>query len=233
MILMVSSVFFILLVGVFIFWRFYFFFRDPNRIIPQGEERLVAAADGYITYIKVVKKGQVPIAIKKESYIALHEFQALDVTSQENGYLIGTYMTEFSVHRNRAPISGNIVLRHHQPAPRNLSMVPMISNLMFSRKPEDKECEFLIRNERLTIGIQTLSGAIVTVTQIADVWINRIVANVFVGDYIKRGQQYGMIRFGSQCDVFIPKSLSPNICVKPGNAVKAGESVLAVIDNHV
>ena len=66
----------------------------------------------------------------------------------------------------------------------------------------------------------------VTVTQIADLWVDRIVAHVAVGDTVERGEQYGMIRFGSQCDVFVPDALVDEITVRPGNYVFAGETTV-------
>ena len=220
------------IVAAFLYWRFVFFLRNPVRTVPEEEDRIVSAADGYITYVKKVNSGEVPIAVKGKRIIPLTDFLAIECCSP-SGYLIGTCMTEFSVHRNRVPISGEIVWRNHRSAaPRNLSMVRMISNLLFKRMPLDEDCEYLIANERLTIAIKSRTGDVVTVTQIADMWINRIIARVEVGDYVQRGQQYGMIRFGSQCDVFIPDALVDRIAVSPGDSVKAGESTLAFANSE-
>lgn len=215
----------------FLYWRLYYFLRDPPRTVPQGEDKIVAAADGFVTYVKPVQKGEVPIAIKSRRVIPLVELVGLEDENKPSGYLIGTYMTEYSVHRNRVPISGEIILCQHRSADRfNRSMARMTANLLFSRQPYDEECEYLVTNERLTIGIRHKSGRLITVTQIADVWINRILAWVKVGDVVERGQQYGMIRFGSQCDVFLPDDLLESILVKPGQYVFAGKTVLAVMD---
>lgn len=105
-------------------------------------------------------------------------------------------------------------------------MVRMMTNLFFDRKPYEDEGEFLVTNERLTLAIRTDAG-VVWVTQIADAWIDRIVARVEVGDAVRRGQQYGLIRFGSQVDLFIPDSLGMRPVVASGQYVWAGESVLA------
>lgn len=215
------------LVAGFLYWRLAYFLRDPPRIVPDGEQRIVAAADGFITYTKRIERGEVPVAVKAHRRIPLREYAGLD--SGRGGYLIGTYMTEYSVHRNRAPVAGEIVFRRHRPAaPVNRSMARMTANLLFRRVPYDEECEYLLTNERLTIGIRHACGALVLVTQIADLWINRIVARVAVGDRVQRGQQYGLIRFGSQCDVFLPDEIVERILVEPGQYVYAGQTVLAL-----
>lgn len=213
--------------AIFAYWRTRFFFRDPIRQIPCGNEKIVAAADGFITYVKRVEAGAVPIAVKNRRSIALSEFVGAGIS--ESGYLIGTYMTEHSVHRNRVPISGVVESREHRSAaPFNRSMARMLANLILDRGPFDRDCEYLLSNERLTIGIRHPCGALVAVTQIADLWVNRIVARVTVGDVVKRGDQYGMIRFGSQCDVFLPDGLVSEILVRPRQYVLAGATVLAL-----
>lgn len=217
------------LILAFLYWRLSYFLRDPPRTIPPDEQSILAAADGFITYVKRVDQGQVPIAVKNERLIPLIELTALECHATHSGYLIGTYMTEHSVHRNRAPVAGDVVLREHRSAaPFNRSMARMTANLLFGRIPYDKQCAYLLTNERLTIAIRRACGATVTVTQIADLWVNRIVAHVGIGDKVERGEQYGLIRFGSQCDVFLPDELVSEILVQPGQYVYAGETLLAM-----
>lgn len=212
---------------LFAYWRTRYFFRDPVRQIPSSDHKIVCAADGFITYVKRIEAGTVPIAIKNRRSIALSEYCGLGIC--ESGYLIGTYMTEHSVHRNRLPISGVIQAREHRrAAPFNRSMARTLANLILDRRPFDRDCEHLVCNERLTIGIRHRCGAVVAVTQIADLWVNRIVADVRVGDVVTRGNQYGMIRFGSQCDVFLPDALVSKILIRPRQYVLAGSTVLAL-----
>ncbi|MEM8732072.1 MAG: phosphatidylserine decarboxylase [Pseudomonadota bacterium] len=219
---------FLAFVAAFGFWRFWYFLRDPKREPPEGEDLILAAADGYITYVKRVEAGEIPIALKNRTHIRLDEFTALPEMAGGAGYLIGTYMTETSVHRNRAPVSGEVILRRHRPAAEtNRSLARMTANLTLGRQPFEAGCDFLLENERLTIALRMADGPVVTVTQIADQWIDRIVARVAVGDQLERGAQYGMIRFGSQCDVYLPEAVVAEIRVAPGDYVYAGESVLA------
>lgn len=216
------------IIGFFSFWRFWFFLRDPKRRIPPGHS-VLAAADGLITYVKRAEAGQIPIAVKGRRKIPLSEYTHIDsLSTLGDGWLVGTFMTAFSVHRNRAPVSGQVVYKQHVPAQRaNLSTARMMTNLTLGRRPYDSECEYLLDNERMTLAIQTEQGTVV-VTQIADAWIDRIVARPEVGDQVERGSQYGMIRFGSHVDLFIPDTLGMRVIAEAGSYVRAGESVIAV-----
>jgi phosphatidylserine decarboxylase len=214
------------LTACFVFWRYYFFFRDPVRVPPPGDHLIVAPADGHVVYVTRVMRGEIPVAVKQGRALPLTEIIAADL-GESDGYLIGIFMNPLSVHRNRIPASGEVVLRVHRPAARNISMVGLLASMLLKREPLALGCRCLVENERLTIAIRTLSGAVLTVTQIADVWVNRIVARVAVGDAVERGQQYGLIRMGSQVDTFIPQSAVDRVLVVPGQRVRAGESVLA------
>ncbi|GAA2052390.1 phosphatidylserine decarboxylase [Williamsia deligens] len=213
--------------AVVAWWRLRFFFRDPVRTPPDNRHAVVAPADGVVTYVKRVDRGQVPFAIKKGRTIPLHEFT--DIATDSSGFLVGVYMTEYSVHRNRSPIAGTVVARRHRAAdPFNRSMARVGANLLARQTPYDEGCDYLMTNERLTIGVRHPGGAVATVTQIADLWVNRIVAHVDVGESVARGEQYGMIRFGSQCDVFLPDELADRITVRPGQYVFAGTTTIAI-----
>jgi len=198
--------------------------RDPKRNIPAGDV-LVAPADGTVLCIKNISRGEIPIALKKNNSIPLTEITGIGEYKNISGFLIGIFMSPLSVHRNRIPVSGEIVFKKYQPAPFNLSMVKATTDILLKRTPFN-DYEFYPANERLTIGIKTEWG-IVSVTQIADKWIRKIVSCIEVGDKVTKGQQYGMIRFGSQCDIFIPDSFDTQIKIKTGDYMYAGETVLA------
>lgn len=218
---------FVLLAAVAAFFRWRLaFLRDPARKIPPGDS-VLAPADGLIVYVKRVKRGQVPTAIKGRAVIPLKEMLGLSDGAGADGWLIGTFLTPMSVHRQRSPVSGEVVVRHYKPSPFNISMLRIIFNRDWGIEPWDKDCGFLLQNERLTIGVDTGRG-VVYVTQIAGCWINRILAWVDVGTRLARGQQYGLIRFGSQVDLFVPDSLGVEIVAARGRYVYAGETVFAV-----
>ncbi len=216
----------IIILGVFILflcWRIYFL-RDPKRNIPAGDV-LVAPADGTVLYIKNISRGEIPIALKKNNSIPLTEITGIGEYKNTSGFLFGIFMSPLSVHRNRIPVSGEIVFKKYQQFPFNLSMIKATTDILLKRSPFN-DYEFYPTNERLTIGIKTEWG-IISVTQIADKWIRKIVSWIEVGDKVTKGQQYGMIRFGSQCDIFIPDSFDLQIKIKTGDYIYAGETVLA------
>lgn len=212
---------------VFLLWRFWYFFRDPERVPPPGDD-ILAPADGYVVHVHAVRAGEVPVAIKGRRSILLEELTGLTQVGGE-GTLIGIFMTPASVHINRAPISGVVRQRVRRAPSRNRSMVRVLTNLLIGRAPYAEDCRYLIENDRNTIVIEG-ERLSVAVTQIADDWISNIVCRVAEGDRIERGARYGMIRFGSQTDVFIPAGLPIRVLCRHGERVRAGESILARIE---
>ena len=212
---------------LFLLWRFYYFFRDPERLPPPGDD-VLAPADGYVVYVHAVRAGEFPVAIKGRRSIPLEELTALPGIGGE-GTLIGIFMTPASVHVNRAPIGGIIRRRIQRATNCNRSMVRMLTNLLVGRRPYAEGCRYLVENERNTIVIEG-DRLTVAVTQIADAWVSDIVCRVAEGDTIERGARYGMIRFGSQADVFIPAGVPIQVLCREGERVRAGESILARIE---
>jgi phosphatidylserine decarboxylase len=210
---------------LFLFWRFWFFMRNPKRKIPDGDDFL-APADGYVVYVKRVEAGQVPIAIKRRQQITLEELSREPALMKSSGYLMGIFMTAFSVHHNRIPLAGKVSGKYHAHPAQNMSTARLMTNILIGRKPYEEDCTHVLENERITIVIQTPSGAY-TLTQIADKWISHIINPAEPGDMLERGAVYGMIRFGSQVDVFIPDDLGYTPVRSPGDYVYAGESILA------
>lgn len=216
------------LVVLFLIWRLYFL-RDPLRIIPEGAV-LVAPADGTVLYLKSISKGEIPVALKKRNRIPLMELTGITEFEKQSGTLVGIFMNPLSVHRNRIPVSGEIILKDHKHDTLNQTMVKATTDILLGRKPYN-DYEFYPTNERLTIGIKSEKG-IISVTQIADRWIRKIVSWVEVGDKVEKGEQYGMIRFGSQCDIFVPDNFNAIFSVSMGDYVYAGKTVLARFSNQ-
>lgn len=210
---------------LFIWWRFWFFMRNPKRQVPAGEGFL-APADGYVVYVKHVDAGAIPIALKNRTHIELSEIALFPELDKASGYLIGTFMTAFSVHHNRIPLSGEIVFKQATPPRANQTMARLMTNILLNRKPLAEDCSHILENERVTIGIKTTKG-VYSLTQIADKWISHIINRASIGDQLSRGELFGMIRFGSQVDVFIPDELGYTPIVNPGDYVRAGETILA------
>lgn len=118
------------------------------------------------------------------------------------------FMSPLNVHVNRNPISG--VVQHTR----------YVKGEYFAAF-EDKASE---RNEQMIVGIEGTHGKVMF-KQIAGFVARRIVCNLEVGDSVKTGERFGMIKFGSRVDVFLPVTAAVN--VKLGDVTRAGETVLA------
>lgn len=210
--------------GLFTFFRFYWFLRDPDRTPPPGDD-LVSPADGFVVYVHEVVGGEVPIAIKRRRSIPLEELTGLAPLG-DRGLLIGVFMTSLDVHVNRVPLQGRVVRGLRTRARRNLAMARMFTNILVRRRPYETDCEHLVQNERHTIVIEG-SRLTVAVTQIADVWASQLICNVREGDTVERGARFGMIRMGSQVDLYIPDAARVEVACEVGQHVSAGTTILA------
>jgi phosphatidylserine decarboxylase len=189
-------------------WRFY---RDPERVPPGDGRGIVSPADGMVIYVKRVEKGSIAYSEKQGRTFSLTDFVGSDILPRE-GVLIGLSMNFFDVHVNRAPIDGRICLVHRIPG----SFISL------------KKQEALIQNERaLTVIDNGLFK--VGVVQIASHLVRKIVPYVSEGSEIRRGDRIGMIRFGSQVDLFLPSVPGLQVVGRCGERVKAGMSIVARI----
>ncbi len=178
------------------------FFRDPERVVPQGERLLVSPADGLVSLIT-----QVPPPVE------------LQHDTEDGGRGLGTepvmrvsiFMSVFDVHINRSPIAGTI---------RRIIYIPG----RFMNADLDKASE---ENERQHVLVARADGTPIGITQIAGLIARRIVPFVKPGDIVAAGQRVGLIRFGSRVDVYLPTGTEPRVLV--GQRVIAGETVLAEI----
>lgn len=191
---------------LFMLWRFY---RDPERVPLEVQNVVLAPADGEIKYIKRIREGEVPLFEKNGKKFSLQDFiQAPSLP--EAGYLIGISMTYLDVHVNRAPISGTIALLKH------------INGHFFSLKRQ----EAVFQNERLLMIIDH-GWFKLGIVQIASRMVRNIVPYIQESQPIQIGDRIGMIRFGSQVDLILPKLPSMQLEVSPGQKVKAGVTVMA------
>ena len=122
---------------------------------------------------------------------------------------ISIFMNVFDVHVNRSPVSARIT---------KLTYVPgLFVNAELDKASED--------NERQALTLQTASGVQLGVVQIAGLIARRIVKFTSEGESLAVGQRFGLIRFGSRVDVYLPKGVAPLACL--GQRAVAGETVLA------
>jgi phosphatidylserine decarboxylase len=123
---------------------------------------------------------------------------------------IGIFMNGLDVHVNRFPTDGSVEEIRYVPGKK-----------WFAIEPKASEA-----NERLYVGIMTKEGR-TTLVQVAGVMARRIVCKIKMGDTLARGERYGMIKLGSRVDIYLPGGMTP--VVKPGDRVRAGESIIGVI----
>ena len=125
---------------------------------------------------------------------------------------VAIFMNVFDVHVNRAPVSGMVTATsYHKGAFVNANL--------------DKAAE---ANERQNICMETDTGHKIGIVQIAGLVARRILLETGVGDRLLVGQQFGIIRFGSRVDVWLPASTP--VTVLPGQRTIAGETVIADLD---
>ncbi len=226
--MMTAGLVFLVLGGAgFCFWRFYWFFRNPERRPPDAEG-LLSPADGKVVYVRKVEPGEPVISIKKEQ-----EAMLIDILKEDDEtpkVIIGVFMSPFDVHYNRAPLSGTVQAVTHYPAqPRNLHMGPMHWRSLLNRLPLYSDSLHIIQNERTVTRINGLfKGMNLTayIIQIAAKSVRGIDVFIPVGGTVGRGDIFGMIRIGSQVDIVVPWQPDMDVKVVPGDRVRAGESIL-------
>jgi phosphatidylserine decarboxylase len=113
------------------------------------------------------------------------------------------------VHVNRAPIAGRVI---------SIERGGVSYLAAFNRRAESE-------NVRCTLTLETARGEKVRVVQITGLIARRIVCHPRVGDWVRRGDRYGLIRFGSRTDVVLP--VSAELRVRRGESVRGGSSLIA------
>lgn len=167
-----------------------YFFRDPERNIPEGEENLLSPADGRIIAIS---------RVEEDNYLGCKAIK------------IAIFMSLFSVHVNRISYGGKVEFIKHVPG-----------KFLDARSPESSE-----KNEHNMMGILANDGKTkVMIKQVAGKVARRIVCDCTVGQIVERGKRFGMIKFGSRLEVYIPEEADFKIAVKEGEMVSAGTTIL-------
>lgn len=168
-----------------------YFFRDPERVTPIGDNLVICPADGVVQ--SVIKAPPPP---------------ELDM-GDEPMTRIAVFMNVFNVHVNRVPISGRITAKHYRPG-------------KFFNASLDKASEF---NERMSLKVATDDGTEIGFVQIAGLVARRILCYVAEGTTVEAGSRFGLIRFGSRVDIYLPDGVKP--LVVEGQTTIAAETVLA------
>ena len=136
--------------------------------------------------------------------VRVHEPQFL----RGEAWRVSIFMNVFDCHVNRSPVAGRILQILYTPG--------LFLNAELDKASED--------NERNALVIET-AHAKIGVVQIAGLVARRIVSFVKVGNHLSTGERFGLIRFGSRLDIFVP--LNAQVLVGLGQTAVAGETVLA------
>lgn len=173
----------VLLLGMYALY----FFRDPERPVPQEPGLVVSSADGVVVGI-----------------------ESLEETPHYEGpcVRISVFLSLFDVHVNRSPLPGTVRAVEHRPG-----------KFLDARLPESSEV-----NEANCVFLDTAHGP-VTVRQISGLVARRIICRCEPGDSLATGERFGMIRFGSRTELYLPKGVE--VVVQLKQAVRGGETVVA------
>lgn len=124
---------------------------------------------------------------------------------------IGVFMSVFNVHVNRSPAAGTVRWVSYHPG-----------SFHDARRQESQG-----ENEHCYVGIELPDGRRIVVNQIAGLVARRIVCAVSEGDKLERGERFGMIKFGSRLELYLPVTDEYRVAIGVGDRVKAGLTVLA------
>ena len=146
-------------------------------------------------------------------YVSPADGKVIEIFETDHPYTgkalkVGIFMNLFSVHVNRMPSSGEVEFLEYAPGKKWFANADKAS----------------LENERMYVGYRDEHGPVLLV-QIAGLVARRIVCRLKKGDRLDRAQRFGMIKFGSKVDVYLP--LTTKIKVKLGDQVFAGQTVIA------
>jgi phosphatidylserine decarboxylase len=130
---------------------------------------------------------------------------------------LSVFMNVFNVHVNRNPVSGTVIVKSYHPG-------------KFFNASFDKASVY---NERMSLRVRPEHGDgnnDLAVVQIAGLVARRIVCDLTLGQGVQRGARFGIIRFGSRVDVYLPPGCK--ILAQAGQKVRAGETILAKFEDH-
>ena len=207
------------------YYKKVWFYRDPKRVPPTGENIILSPADGNIVYIKEFENGRV-VSKKKNEEIEISEI--IKVSNDDGGWIIGIYMKPTDVHFNYAPIKGEIKQIVYTGSKFNLPMVDIweyINFVFLHRVINLWSKKFHWQYERNTIFLENKDLKIVIV-EIADKFVNKIDCFVREGENLKSGQKISFIKRGSQVDLVVFKK-ELDFQVEVGDQVHGAITILA------
>ena len=172
------------------------FFRDPPRTAPTGNGLIICPADGkLLPIVKAVPPAELQMGGGAMTRLSI-------------------FMNVFNVHVNRAPCEGTVTKLAYRPG--------KFFNAAFDKASTD--------NERMSMRLRVkkpggVAETDIAVIQIAGLVARRIVSETSEGQHLCRGDRFGIIRFGSRVDVYLPDDA--RVMASPGQNVRAGRTILA------
>ncbi len=160
------------------------------------------------------------IPAEKDILLSPADGKVTDITfPDENEYLqrpairIGIFLSVFDVHINRAPCRGTVKYIKHHPG-----------KCLNALRSEAASAE----NEANSVGMECPEhpAGMILVKQITGAIARRIVCGCGVGDDLAAGERYGMIKFGSRTELYLPRDEKAQILVKKGDVVRAGKTLM-------
>ena len=178
-------------IGFFLTFFVLWFFRDPQRNIPEDKNLIISSADGKVC---LIDRAYPPEELRMEA---------------QKMKRICVFMNVFNVHINRSPVKGNVEEIVYKKG-------------KFFNASLDKASD---KNERNSLVLSTQNGTKIIVVQIAGLIARRILSFVSSNEELYQGERFGLIRFGSRVDIYMPLDAVEKC--KVGDRVVAGESILA------
>jgi len=164
-----------------------YFFRDPERIVPDAEDGVVSPADGKVILVEKIFD---------------------DRFVHEHVYKISIFMSVFDVHVNRLPFPGEV------------EKIQYGAGSFYAANTDQGG----LANEHCAVILTAPKGFRYAVVQVAGLVARRIVCWAEKGDSLERGKRYGLIRFGSRVDIYMPQQMQ--VEVRSGQRVRAGETII-------
>lgn len=177
------------------------FFRDPERSVPQDEDALCSPADGVVRDIEL---------IRGEGEDFRDHFKGRDMLR------VGIFLSVFDVHINRAPCAMKVDFKSYKPGAFH----------------DARDAKASKENESMALGGTGKAGDLsfpIVVRQISGAIARRIVCKPEPGASLAKGERYGMIKFGSRTEIFLPAGTDFELEVKVGDRVFAGSTIIAKV----
>jgi phosphatidylserine decarboxylase len=180
--------------SVMTLWCVYFF-RNPDRVTPIGDDLVISPADGVVQMIaRVAPPAELSMGEELRTRISI-------------------FLNVFNVHVNRVPATGVIKKLNYHPG-------------KFFNASLDKAS---IHNERQSVLMETKDGQEIAFVQIAGLIARRIICDLEENQQVESGNRFGIIRFGSRMDIYLPENVAPLVVV--GQIAIGGETIIANLSN--